>query len=203
MKILNNIVYKVVITLAKIVVFILYPHKVYGRENLNLDEPYIFYCNHISALDPIIVAGGILKRKTYFMSKEELYKTKIGNWFFRAVGGVPVKRGTPDMKAIKTSINHLNNGDPMMIFPEGTRNTNKDGSLMPFHNGLGIIALKSKVKLIPCYIDCKGGYGIFKKLNVFIGKPIEIDDYVKKSFSKENLNSLMEHVLIRMEELMP
>jgi 1-acyl-sn-glycerol-3-phosphate acyltransferase len=201
MKIFNHVVYKIVLALAKIIVFIIYPHKIHGKKNLKLDEPYIFYANHISAWDPIIVASTILKRKAYFMSKEELYKTKISSWFFHAVGGFPVKRGTPDMKAIKTSISHLNNGDVMMIFPEGTRNTNKDGSLMSFHNGVGIIAHKAKVKLIPCYINNKGGYGLFKRLDVSIGEPINLSEYLNKPLNKENLNDIMNIIRKRMEDL--
>ena len=166
MKVIEFIVYKTVIFLCKVFTHLFYPNKVYGKENLKINEPYILYANHIKVLDPIIIVGSVLNRKAYFMGKEELFRKKFAKWFFSAIGGFPVKRGTADMRAIKKSIGFLKSGDCITIFPEGTRNKNEDGTLQEFHNGLGIIALQSMCKMIPCYIDSPGGYKPFKKYNI-------------------------------------
>ncbi len=203
MKILELIVYKIVIFLCKIISYVFYPNKVFGKENLKLDEPFIFYANHIKVLDTIILVGSVLKRKTYFMGKDELFRKKFAIWFFTAIGGYPVKRGTADMKAIKQSIDFLQGGESVAIFPEGTRNTNEDKSLMEFHNGLGIIALKSMKKMIPCYIDSPHGYKLFKRFNIYVGKPIDLEEFKLDGLKKENLSRLMKLSKEKMEELIP
>ena len=137
------------------------------------------------------------------MGKEELFKKGFLNWFFTAIGGFPVKRGTPDIKAIKKAIDYLNGGDLFTIFPEGTRNINDDNSLMEFHNGLGIIGLKSMCKLIPCYIDSPGKYKMFKRFNIYIGEPIDLKQFKSEGLKKENLNKLMVLCRQRMEKLIP
>jgi len=202
MNLLERFVYRFIWVLTKFFAYILYPHTVTGKNNAKLKEPYIFCSNHISMLDSIILVGSVLPKKAIFMGKGELYKTKIGNWFFRAIGSFPVQRGTADMSAIKTSIEHLAQGDSMMIFPEGTRNLAQDGSIMEFFNGVGIIAIKSSCKIIPCYIDCKGGYKLFKRFKINVGKPIDIDEWSADGLKKNNLNSLMIHLRKKMEELM-
>lgn len=203
MKLINEIVYRFVLVLCKIIAFVLYPNKVHGKVNLDIEGPYILYCNHISAMDPIIIVGSVLTRKSYFMGKESLFKGWFLKWFCGAIGGFPVKRGTADMQAIKIAINHLSDGDILTLYPEGTRNTNSDGTLLEFHNGLGIIALRAICKIVPCYVDSLGGYKLFKRYNITIGKSIDLDDFKKDGLRKENLNKLMKLAREKMEELMP
>ncbi len=91
MKIINFIVYKIVVFLSKVLVFIFYPNKVYGKNNIEKKGPYIVYTNHISALDPIIIVASVLRRKAYFMGKEELFRGRFLKWFlsiYRATGMV-------------------------------------------------------------------------------------------------------------------
>ncbi len=201
MKILSNIVYWTIRGLTKVFAHILFPAKVTGKKYAKIKEPYILCANHLSMLDAVIMVGAVLSRKTYFMGKNELYKTKLGNWFFRSLLSFPVVRGSADMAAIRSSIKCLNDGKSMMIFPEGTRNLKKDGTLQEFFNGVGIIALKSNCKIIPCYIDCKGGYKLFKPFRVIVGEPIDINKYQEIGMSKENLNNIMKELRNKMENL--
>ena len=96
------------------------------------------------------------------------------------------------MGAIRESIEKLNSGMAMLIFPEGTRNKEKDGTIHDFYNGVAIIALKANCKLVPCYIDSKGGYKWFRRFNINVGKPIDLDSYREDGIKKENLSKVME-----------
>ena len=153
-------------------------------------------------MDPVIMVGAVLHRKAYFMGKNELYKTKLGNWFYRSLLSFPVVRGTADMNAIRTSIRYIKEGYAMVIFPEGTRNPEKDGKLMEFYNGVGIVALNTGCKVIPCYIDSVGGYKLFRRFNINIGEPIDIKDFGATGVNKENLNKIMKVLRKKIEELM-
>lgn len=203
MKIINDIVCQLVIYITRFITWIFFPMKMHGKENLDIDEAYILYINHISLVDSVIIGSRVLRRKSYFMGKEELFHGKFMKWIFTAIGGFPVKRGTPDMVAIKKSVEYLKGGGLLALFPEGTRNTNEDKSLMKFHNGLGIIALKAKCKIIPCYIDSAYGYKLFRKFDMYIGEPIDLKEFEEKGIKKENLNNLMELSRNKMIELIP
>jgi 1-acyl-sn-glycerol-3-phosphate acyltransferase len=203
MKILGRIIYWIVRALAYVVAHIIFPTKVSGKQHLKIDEPFIFCSNHMSMMDPVILVGAVLRRKAYFMGKAELYKNKFLNWFFRSLLSFPVVRGSADMAAIRTSIKHLKEGTDMMIFPEGTRNSAKDGKIMELYTGVAMIALQAKCKIVPCYIDCKGGYKFWKKFNVRIGAPIDVvENYSKDGFNKENLTKITADLRKNMEMLM-
>ena len=202
MKIISSAVYWIVRGLSKVFATIICPTKVTGKEYTKTAEPFIFCANHMSILDPAFLVGKAISRKTYFMGKAELYKTKIGNWFFRSLLSFPVYRGTADMNAIRTSIDYLKAGKSMAIFPEGTRNKEKNGELQDFYNGVGIIALNSGCNIIPCYIDSKGGYKLFKRVRVNIGAPIDIKQFEEDGIKKENLNKIMRLLKEKMMKLM-
>ena len=53
------------------------------------------------------------------MGKESLWKGKFGAWFFTALGGFPVKRGTADREALRACLEVLERGEPLVMFPEG------------------------------------------------------------------------------------
>ncbi len=201
MKILGKLLYWTVRILSFIVSHTILPSKISGRNNLKIDEPYILCSNHISLFDPVILVGRVLDRKAYFMGKSELYKTKISNWACRSLLSFPVVRGTADMAAIRTSLKYIKEGYSMMIFPEGTRNTEKDGKIMELHNGVAMIALQAKCKIIPCYIDSKGGYKLFRLFSVRVGEPIDAKDYLKAGFTKENLVKITDDLRKKMESL--
>jgi 1-acyl-sn-glycerol-3-phosphate acyltransferase len=202
MKILGKIVYWIVRGLTKIVAHVIFPARVNGKKFTKIKEPYILCPNHSSLMDPVILVGAVLSRKAYFMGKAELYETKLGNWFYRSLLSFPVVRGTADMSAIRTSIKLLHEGYVMTIFPEGTRNTKKDGQIMEFYNGVGIVALNTKCKIIPCYIDSVGGYKLFRRFDINIGEPIDIKDFEADGIKKENLNKIMKVLKDRFGALM-
>ncbi len=202
MRLLNNAVHHFILGLAFIIVKLFFPFKVEGRKNLPKRGPYMLYANHLSGWDPIILAVMLAPRKGYFMAKKELFESKIMGWFFDCLGAFPVNRDNADITAVKTSIQHIQNDDIMIIFPEGTRNPEKDGKVKEFRNGVGIIALKTKCDVVPVYIDCIGGYHLFKRFKIKINKSFNVKDCAKKGLHRENLNSCVAQMKKAMIELM-
>ena len=68
--------------------------RVIGEENIPAEGGVILACNHIAALDPIIVAS-MIDRKLTYPAKKELFAgdrgfwSKVVAWFLRAVDQVP------------------------------------------------------------------------------------------------------------------
>ena len=77
------------------------------------------------------------------------------------------------MRAIEDSKKYLEQGDMLMIFPEGTRHGMEKG--IKLKKGAALIALSENVPIIP--IGIEGTYKPFTKVKIRIGKPIPMDSY--------------------------
>ena len=144
-------IYTIVKLLFKFFFRIFFRLKISGLENVDQFKQggFIIAVNHISNLDPFL-SGTFIQRKIYFFSKKELFKNRLGHWFFTNLKCIPVNRANPGPKAMTKIISVLKEGEGLTIFPEGTRS--KDGNIQDIKPGTGMIVCKTKVPLIPCYI---------------------------------------------------
>ena len=105
------------------------------------------------------------------MAKEELFKQNIFfTWLIKAFGAFPVTRGKGDTSAIDMSLERLNKGFNLVIFPEGTRS--KDGRVGKGKTGVALIAAIAQVPVIPVGIVFDGKLKFRKKVVVKFGKAI-------------------------------
>ena len=147
-----------------------------GVENIYNSKPHIYASNHRSYADPVLITLPV-NHKFAYMAKEELFKQNI---FFTALiklmGAFPVVRGSGDMSVINTSIEKLQSGKNLVIFPEGTRS--KDGKVGKGKTGVALIVAKSKFDVIPVGIVFEGEKLHFKsKVTVKYGKPINASEF--------------------------
>ncbi|HEX6989754.1 MAG TPA: lysophospholipid acyltransferase family protein, partial [Bacillota bacterium] len=105
---------------------VLYRWDVRGREHLPAQGPVLVCANHIHGWDPPLV-GTVMTRPVFFMAKEELFRYPVLGTLLAKVGAFPVRRGTPDRRALKTALDLLASGKVVGLFPEGTRS--RDGRL--------------------------------------------------------------------------
>ncbi|MFT5386979.1 MAG: 1-acyl-sn-glycerol-3-phosphate acyltransferase [Candidatus Omnitrophota bacterium] len=150
------------------------PMTVSGRENLP-KGPFIFACNHLSYLDPTTVALAAIKR-TSFVARDTLFRNPIFKAIISTGGAIPITRNSADIGAIKTIIKSLKQY-PIVIFPEGTRHKQK--RIKDIEAGIGLIAVKSKVPVVPVYLegtDVAFGSGAKcikpARLTIRFGKPV-------------------------------
>ena len=80
-----------------------------------------------------------------------------------------------------------------MIFPEGARSPK--GYMHKGKPGTALIAIKSKVKILPVGID--GEYKLFSRIKIRVGKPISLEEYYDERLRSEKLQQITE------ERLMP
>lgn len=165
--------YNIIRFICNIVIHLLFKIRPYGIDEFPEHNGVIVYLNHKSMWDPVII-GCLLKRPIYFMAKEELFYNPLFGFIIRKLNAFPVKRGTPDRKAIRKALQVLDNKQVLGIFPEGTRS--KDGKLLEPEPGVALIAAKSKdVVLVPAAII--GNYKLFSSIDVKFGKPISFDEH--------------------------
>ncbi|HHZ01870.1 MAG TPA: 1-acyl-sn-glycerol-3-phosphate acyltransferase [Tissierellia bacterium] len=178
--------YKIVVGILRILVFLIFDLKVHNKENLdNIEGGAIICGNHISLIDPVILAVSC-KRQVHFMGKKELFENKLFSFIFRNLGAFPVDRQGVSLSSVKNALKVLNNGGILGIYPEGTRvktGFNEDNA----KPGIALIANKAKVKIIPVYV--KGPYKFRGKIELFIG---EEKDYFENISGKINTETYTE-----------
>jgi 1-acyl-sn-glycerol-3-phosphate acyltransferase len=114
---------------------------------------------HLSSLDPPALACTMRKRRLLAMAKEELWKNKLFGWVIKQIGAFPIRRGEGDREAIRYAQMLLEDGQALLMFPEGTRG---DGTvLQPFASGPMMMAKKTGLPVIP--IGISGTEKLFPK----------------------------------------
>src|SRR5215211_2039146 len=119
-----------------------------GREHIP-DGGVVLASNHRSLLDPFAI-GCCTSRPSYFVAKQELFRNPILGWLLNSLGAFPVRRGASDEDSMETALRLLERGDPVVIFPEGTRI--RAGSLGKPKRGVGRLALQSGAPVVPIAI---------------------------------------------------
>jgi 1-acyl-sn-glycerol-3-phosphate acyltransferase len=121
--------------------------RVAGRENVPVSGAYIVAPTHRSNLDTPFAAF-ITTRRIRFMAKKELFNQPQFAKLFIALGGVPVERGSPNARAaLKATQAALEAGEPVAVFPEGTRRNGRE--VTDLFDGTAYLAVKLGVPIVP------------------------------------------------------
>ena len=117
-----------------------------GREHLPREGGVLLVSNHQSFLDIPVVAAGA-RRHVCFVARDTLAESRFLAWIMRESGAVLIRRGTADRQALGEMVRHLEAGDAVCVFPEGTRS--RDGSLGEFRQGALFAAKRARVPIVP------------------------------------------------------
>jgi 1-acyl-sn-glycerol-3-phosphate acyltransferase len=121
-----------------------------GLENVPSSGPAILAANHMSFLDPPVV-GAPLRRELHFMAKAELFRVPGLGGVIRRLNAHPVDRSGSDSGALRLAIRLLEDGQALLLFPEGTRGTRE--TLRHAQAGTGMLAALSEAPVVPVYIE--------------------------------------------------
>lgn len=150
--------------------------RIEGLEHVPATGPVIVAPNHVSHLDPPIVACSV-RRKVAFMAKEELFRNPLFGGLIRSLNAFPVRRGEGDTEAIRKTLERLEAGELVLVFPEGTRGDGR--SLGPFNRGVGMLAKRSGATVVPAGIAGtqrklpRGGGPRFARCSIVFGPPLD------------------------------
>lgn len=152
--------------------------KVVGKHNIPSTGAFLLAPIHRSNIDTPLAAA-VTRRRMRFMGKDSIWKIKPIGWIISALGAFPVTRGTADREALKRCIAVLEAGEPLVLFPEGTRQSGP--IVQPLFDGAAYVAVKAGVPIIPVGIGGsegvmpKGSKMIYpKKCVVIVGEPISV-----------------------------
>src|SRR5947209_4231316 len=171
-----------------------------GRYNVPSEGAVILAANHLSWTDiPLVPLH--FRRKVVYMAKEEYFNSKIA-WLVRFLGAFPVKRGEGDRQALRAAEEQLKKGNILVIFPEGTRSRTR--TLAKAHAGMGMIALRSGVPVIPVAIW--GSEDVLKKfgarVTISYGEPMILKPKGNK-ITREDIDEATDKVMRKIAEMLP
>lgn len=169
----SHFLYKIIRPLAKVVIAAKYKVTYIGAENVPTDRGFILASNHITALDPVIIGVGC-KAKFHFIAKKELFEKKVVGWFLTNLNAFPVDRSKFDFKSMDYAVKVVEDGDALVIFPEGTRSP--DFEPHDAKGGVCYVAKQCKCDVVPVSIYTSDKAKSGTRLTVRYGKPIKYED---------------------------
>ena len=130
----------------KIRLKLVYRLEVQGLENVPKNNEYIVAPNHLSTLDPPMIAS-ILPRPVAFMAKKELFNNPFLRWWLNWLGAFAVDRDNLSVSTIKTVLTIKKTEWVFGIFPQGTRQV--PGTISNITKGFASLAKTTKCGILP------------------------------------------------------
>ena len=136
-----------------------------GKKNIPGHNSICYVSNHQSGLDIPLIMGYISKTVGFIAKKELRYIPILGTWMKEA-GCVFINRSSfrDSIVVIKKGVENIQQGYPMVIFPEGTRS--RSNKMRPFKSGSLKLAVRSKASIVPITIE--GSYKLREEHGGFI-----------------------------------
>ena len=155
---------------------LLWPTKVVGKERFDGMGGGIVICNHYAIPDTLIPVVSLYKKELHVLAKAEAFEcAKIANWFLKKMGAIPVKRGEPDINAVKQVLAVLKEDKKLVMYPEGTRNKEGTKEMLQFKQGAARFAIKAQKPILPMVYYRM--HKAFRKNWLYIGEPISLEEF--------------------------
>lgn len=133
----------------RIVAKILWRHRLFYPERVQVEGPCLIAVNHASFLDPLAV-GSFFPGSIYYLARKTLFHGFLA-WLLPRLQALPVDQDNPEVSTLKRMVKVLKDGHKLLIFPEGERTW--DGYLKTSGEaGVGFVAAKAGVPVLPVRI---------------------------------------------------
>jgi 1-acyl-sn-glycerol-3-phosphate acyltransferase len=169
--------------------------RVEGKVAVPHGQGAVIVCNHICPVDPAFIALAC-DRPVHWMVAREYCELPLLGLALRILEVIPTGRKGVDTAATKLAMRYTERGDLVGMFPEGRINET-ERFLLPGHAGAAMVALKSRVPVVPCYIEGSPYdgtiFGLFlmtAKTRLKVGRPIDISQYYGQEGDRKVLRSL-------------
>ena len=170
--------------------------------------------NHISHLDPLTMAHFVYDhgRIPRYLAKSGLFKNRVIGGFLRSAGQIPVERLSRNaIGAYDAAVAAVNDGECVVIYPEGT--LTRDPALWPMtgKSGAARIALATGCPVIP--VGQWGAQDILppyaktpdlfprKHITMKAGDPVALDDLLALPVTRETVQKTTERIMAAITEI--
>jgi len=120
--------------------------EVRGKEHVPATGAFVLAPVHRSNLDFLLVSA-VTSRRMRYMGKDSLWKNRTFGRLLTGMGAFPVRRGTADREALRQCMEVIREGEPLVLFPEGTRQSGP--IVQPLFEGAAFVAGRTQVPIVP------------------------------------------------------
>ncbi len=120
--------------------------QVVGAEHVPSTGAFVLAPVHRSNVD-FALTSLVAKRPMRYMGKDSIWRSRLLGRFVSMLGAFPVHRGSADRDALRACIDIVDGGSPLVMFPEGTRQTGPD--VEELFDGTAYVAAKARVPIVP------------------------------------------------------
>ncbi|MEA4932011.1 MAG: lysophospholipid acyltransferase family protein [Lawsonibacter sp.] len=172
------------------------PIRVLGREHIPVG-PAVVCPNHTTIGDPFYVVFAFGRTSPLrAMAKIQIMRIPFVGWILGKAGVFGVDRGHADMRAVKTAMKLLKDGNKLLMFPEGTRV--HEGEDVAAKTGAAMFATRTGTPLLPVYVQTKKK--LFSRNVVVIGRPF-YPTFEGRKPTPDELDAITEDLMGRIRAL--
>ena len=135
---------------AWLIISVIYRIKPKGVENIPNKGPAVVVCNHVSYLDPVILAASV-RRPMRFVMWYKIFQIPGLNFIFRTMKAIPIAGAREDEEIMDAAFEavdaELAAGNLVCIYPEG--GITWDGEIARFRPGIEKIIARRPVPVVP------------------------------------------------------
>ena len=160
----------------------LYRVRVTGQERIPEKGGVLLLPNHVTFADAFFISVAS-PRPVRFVMDETFMASKIVSFGANLFGTVPIRRDQP-LEAIRHTIDALNQGHVVALFPEGQ--LTRTGTLCELERGFELIARKARSPIFPLWVD--GAWGSifsFERWKFFKKVPYRVPYGLSVAFGEE------------------
>lgn len=169
-----------------------------GSGHVPASGPALLVANHASFLDPPLL-GLASRRPCQFLARSSLGHLRPASWWLGNVGTILIDRDAPSHRVFEVLIEHLQRGELVTVFPEGTRS--RDGRLAPFKRGLQLLVKRTGAPVVPAGI--RGTFAAWPRHRRFPNPLRAVGVRVGAPFAAEEILAAggLERLRVRIAEL--
>ena len=193
-------------------------HRWIDGEKLPAHGGFMLVANHISEVDPLIVAHLVWDhgRIPRYLAKSGLFRNRFLGFFLKAAGQIPVFRASRDaVGAYDAAVAAVRDGKCVVVYPEGSITRDPDLWPMTAKSGAARIALATGCPVVPV-----GQWGAQRVLAPYarrphlvprsmitmkVGDPIDLSDLVAREHTPaviaEATSRIMDELTVLVSDL--
>ena len=179
--------------------------KVYGKENLKGNGPFLFVANHQNAFMDGVLIVITNSFPVHFLVRADIFKKAWARTLLAFCKLIPVYRLRDGFSSLSKNQEQFDEcarlfkkKESVLIFPEGNHGATR--SLRPLSKGFTRIAFEAQrqypemnLQVVPVGINYSHHHAFNSRVSIYFGKPIPVSDYYKEPIPQQ-ANSFKDHV---------
>lgn len=180
--------------------------EVHGLENIPKDKPVLFLPNHQSALLDVLLIAVDCRRKPYFLTRSDIFKSKFLNAVFEFFQMIPIYRIRDGRESLKNNQEVfercaalLESKEALLMFPEANHNLRR--RVRPLSKGFTRIlfaALEKNpdldIQMVPVGLNYRNATEFPDRVALHYGKCIALQDLIFEDDNRRSTQQIKDAV---------